>query len=131
MLSLTPKHLILKVKCAPDQVNPPFFRLSCAIVHALFDNLEFRYNFSQIFRGHRLRPFLWRQLALTAKPSHFKGQICLRAGKPQFCRLTCAIVHGLFGDLKFRYNFYKKFSWTTVKTLAMKSVRPHVQNIPY
>ncbi|RAN86301.1 hypothetical protein B5P41_30080, partial [Bacillus sp. SRB_28] len=70
-------------------------------------------------------------LALTAKTSHFKGQMCPRAGKPPFCRFSCAIVHGLFGDLEFRHNFCQNFSWTSVKTLAMEPVSPHGQNVPF
>ena len=29
-----------------------------------------------------LRPYIWSQLALTAKPAHFQGQTIPRAGKP-------------------------------------------------
>ncbi|KAH0755632.1 hypothetical protein KY290_025902 [Solanum tuberosum] len=52
------KHPILKFKCAPDQ-NSNFI-------------------FTKSFRGRLSRPKLWRQLALTAKTSHFEGRMCPR-----------------------------------------------------
>ncbi|RAN66245.1 hypothetical protein, partial [Bacillus sp. SRB_8] len=39
-------------------------------------------NFVKIFRGLPLRPYLGSQLSLTAKTSHFEGQICPGLGKP-------------------------------------------------
>ncbi|KAG5588772.1 hypothetical protein H5410_049206 [Solanum commersonii] len=54
-----------------------------------------------------------------AKTSHFYGQTIPGA------------VHGLFGDPKFRPHFCQKFSWTSVKTLAMEPVGPHGKNVPF
>jgi len=38
--------------------------------------------FAKIIPARPLRPYLWSQLALTAKTSHFQGQTIPRVGKP-------------------------------------------------
>ncbi|KAG5593521.1 hypothetical protein H5410_044035 [Solanum commersonii] len=50
---------------------------------------------------------------------------------PPFCRFSCTIVHGLFGDLEFRAYLCRNFLWTSIKTLDMEPVSPHGQNIPF
>ena len=128
-LAPTAKTSNFKCQMSPEQDNPQFCRFSCAIVHGLFGDLEFQQNFAKNFLERPLRSHLWSKLARAVKTSHFKGQMCPRAGKPQFCRFSCAIVHWLFDDLDFRHNFYQNFSWTIVKTLAREPVIPHGQNI--
>ncbi|KAG5569105.1 hypothetical protein H5410_058871 [Solanum commersonii] len=56
--------------------------------------------FAKILPGYPLIPYLWSQLALTAKTAHFQGQTIPGAGKPPFCQCSCPIVHGFFGDPK-------------------------------
>jgi len=38
--------------------------------------------FARILHGRTLRPYLWSQLAVTAKTDHFQGQTIPGAGKP-------------------------------------------------
>ncbi|KAG5593558.1 hypothetical protein H5410_044072 [Solanum commersonii] len=57
--------------------------------------------FAKNFHGRSLKPYIWRQLTLTAKTSYFQGQTSIRAGKHPFCQFSCAIFHGIFGDLDF------------------------------
>ncbi|KAG5593549.1 hypothetical protein H5410_044063 [Solanum commersonii] len=58
----------------------------------------------------------------------FKVKRYLEQVKPLFCRFSCAIVHGFFGDLEFRPHFCQNFTWTSIKTLPMEPVGPHGQN---
>ncbi|KAG5593563.1 hypothetical protein H5410_044077 [Solanum commersonii] len=79
----------------------------------------------------RSRPYLWSQLALMDKTSRIKSQTSSRAGKPPFCQFSCAIVHGYFGDSKFRSHFCQNYSCTSVKTLAMEPVGSHGHTDPF
>ncbi|KAG5608029.1 hypothetical protein H5410_019310 [Solanum commersonii] len=121
-----PEH----VKRSPEQVNPPFGRFSCAIIHGLLGDLEFQSIFSKKIHGRPLRPYLWSQLALTSKTSHFHGQTSPGAGKPPFCQFSCAIV---IGHLVIRNSnlIFAKFFMDVCKTLTMETVGPHGQNIPF
>ncbi|KAG5628344.1 hypothetical protein H5410_000061 [Solanum commersonii] len=151
-----PKHSILKVKRSQKHVNSPFRRFSCAIAHGLFD-----LSYGVSWPLWPKRPILkveraLEQLDLTAKTSQFEGQASPEADlnyeanwpsqpkrpilkvkrtpehvNPLFCQFSCAIVHGLFGDLEFRAYFCQKFLWTSVKTLAMEPVVPHGKNVPF
>ncbi|KAH0746183.1 hypothetical protein KY285_007842 [Solanum tuberosum] len=44
------------------------------------------------------------------------------AGKPPVLPNFLCLVHGFFGDPDFRCHFCQIFSWTSVKTLVLKSV---------
>ncbi|KAG5613700.1 hypothetical protein H5410_013524 [Solanum commersonii] len=63
--------------------------------------------FPKILPGHPLRPYLWSQLALTAKTSHFQLK------SPE------------------QTSFLPNFTWTTVKTLPREPIDPHGQNAPF
>jgi len=82
LVSFTAKISHFEVQMCTGSGKPPFCRFSSVIVHGLFGDLEFRQNFAKFFLGRPLKPYLWNQLALTAKTSHFKSQMCPRAGKP-------------------------------------------------
>ncbi|KAG5568901.1 hypothetical protein H5410_064064 [Solanum commersonii] len=100
-------------------------------VLGIFGDSEFQPQFCQKFPGHPLRPYLLIRLALTVKTTYFNGQTVIGAGKPPFCRFSCAIFHGFFGDLEFQPHFCKNFTWTSVKTLPMKPIDPNGQNTQY
>ncbi|KAG5574357.1 hypothetical protein H5410_054491 [Solanum commersonii] len=101
------------------------------VVHGIFGDPKFDLIFAKILPGRPLRPYLLSQLALTAKTSHFQGQTIPGVGKPPFYQFSCAIVHGIFGDLEFRPHFCQNFTWTSVKTLPIDLVGPHDQNNPF
>ncbi|KAG5613684.1 hypothetical protein H5410_013508, partial [Solanum commersonii] len=93
-----------------------------------------------------------RQLSRKAKTYHLQGETNIRAvdvdedlsygdrwparPKHTIYRVkqtleSCAIVHGLFGDLEFQPHFCQFFLWTSIKTLDMEPVEPHGQNVPF
>lgn len=45
-----------------------------------------------------LRPQLWSRLVTTVKTSHFLCQMSPEQVNPPFCRISCAIVHRIYGD---------------------------------
>ncbi|KAG5568922.1 hypothetical protein H5410_064085, partial [Solanum commersonii] len=143
-----PKRPIFKVKRSQEQVNPSFCRYSCTIGHGFFGDPEFRPHIFQNFTStsvktlpmesvgphdqkgpfswlndpknrRPLRPYLWSQLAITAKTTHFLDQTIPRA------------VHEFFGEPKIRPHFCHNITWTSVKFLPMDLVGPHVQNDPF
>ncbi|KAG5591706.1 hypothetical protein H5410_042220 [Solanum commersonii] len=76
----------------------------------------------------------------TDKLAHFKGQTSPRVGKPPFLPIfVCYIIHrflacflskvfmDIFDDSKFRHDFCRNFSWTSVKTLVMEPDGPDGQ----
>ncbi|KAG5608030.1 hypothetical protein H5410_019311 [Solanum commersonii] len=65
---------LFKVKRVPEQVNPPFYQFSCAIIHGLFDDPEFRPYFCKNFSWTSVKTLARSKLPLTAKPAHFQGQ---------------------------------------------------------
>ncbi|KAH0668388.1 hypothetical protein KY289_022881 [Solanum tuberosum] len=67
--------------------------------------------FAKILPGRPVRPYIYGQLALTAKMAHFEGQTIPRA--------------------EFRPDFCQNFTWTSVKALHMDPVIPHGQNGPF
>ncbi|KAG5578673.1 hypothetical protein H5410_049300, partial [Solanum commersonii] len=75
--------------------------------------------FAKILPIRPLRPYLWCQFALTAKTTHFVGQMIPGA------------VNGIFGDPEFRPHFCQIFTSTTVRTLPMEPIGPHSQNGPF
>ncbi|KAG5612767.1 hypothetical protein H5410_024048 [Solanum commersonii] len=143
---------IFKVKRDPNQVNPPFCQFSCAIVYGLYGDLEFRSHVCQNFwwtsvkniamepvgpHGQNI-PFLRSNeprssygVSWPLRPKHpiFKVKRALDQLNPLFCQFSCAIVHGLFGDLQFGPHFYQKFLWTSIRTLTMEPVNPYGQNV--
>ncbi|KAG5576375.1 hypothetical protein H5410_056509 [Solanum commersonii] len=89
------------------------------------------------------------RLLLLGKPAHFQGQTSpgadlsyvdvwsrwknrpifkvKRAPKrvnPPFCRFSCAIIYGYFGDPDFGRHFCQNFLLTSVKTIAIVPVGP-------
>ncbi|KAG5569109.1 hypothetical protein H5410_058875 [Solanum commersonii] len=80
-----PKYPIFKVKRSPKQIIP----------------------------GQTLRPYLWSQLSLTAKTSHFQGQTISRA------------------DLTYETIWPSRPKWPIFKTLPMELVGPPGQNVPF
>ncbi|KAG5627722.1 hypothetical protein H5410_012940 [Solanum commersonii] len=70
-----------------------------------FVTQNFDMPFAKKFLGCLLRPSIWSQLVPMAKPTHFKVKASLKRG-----------------DLEFRRDICGKFSWTSVKTLAMEPV---------
>jgi len=129
-LALMAKMANFQGHTSPRVGEPPFYQFLCAIVYRFFGNPEFGPHFCQNLPRHPLRPYLWRPLALTAKMDHFQGQMSPRAGKPPFYRFSCAIVHRFFGNPKFRLHFCQNSTWTSIKTLSMGTIGPHVQNVP-
>ncbi|KAG5588773.1 hypothetical protein H5410_049207 [Solanum commersonii] len=99
------------------------------------------------------RPYLWSQLALTVKMSHFQGQtnpggdFSYGASQPSWPKRpifkvkraslqTLAMepvgTHGQ--NVPFSWSnepWRRNFSWTSVKILVMKPVGPHGQNSPF
>ncbi|KAG5578677.1 hypothetical protein H5410_049304 [Solanum commersonii] len=86
----------------PRAGKPPFYQFSCAIVYGIFGDSEFRPHFCQNFtctsiktlpmepvgpndqndqfsrlKDPRSRPYLWSQLAIMAKTTHFLGETIL------------------------------------------------------
>ncbi|KAG5576381.1 hypothetical protein H5410_056515 [Solanum commersonii] len=54
----------------------------------------------------------------------FKVKLSPKRVNPAFCRFSCAIVHGCYGDLDFQCHFYYNYSWTSVKSLVIESIGP-------
>ncbi|KAG5569111.1 hypothetical protein H5410_058877 [Solanum commersonii] len=98
-----PKRPIFKVKRSPKQVNPSFYRFSCAIVHGIFGDPEFQPHFCQKFSWTSVKTLVMEPMALMDKTAHFQGQTSPGAGKPL----------------------------TFVKTLAMEPIGLHIQNGPF
>ncbi|KAG5569107.1 hypothetical protein H5410_058873 [Solanum commersonii] len=112
-----------------------------------------RPHFCQNFTGRPLRPYLWSQLALTAKTTHFKGQMIPEARWPKahfqgkailgilpifnsdliFAKILLGrpLRPYLRSAVEFRPHFCQNFTWTSVKTLPMELVGPHGQNDPF
>ncbi|KAG5598312.1 hypothetical protein H5410_029682 [Solanum commersonii] len=111
-----PKQPIFMVKRSPEQ-SLPMEPVSPHGQNNPFSGLN--NPRSRSLPGRLLRPYLWRQLALTAKTAYFQGQMIPRA------------VHGIFGNPEFRPHFWQKFTWTFVKTLPMEPVGPYGQNGPF
>ncbi|KAG5608028.1 hypothetical protein H5410_019309 [Solanum commersonii] len=145
-----PKHTIYKVKRTPDSFLPKSFVDVC-------EDLSYRANNPSqpkhsIFKVKRA---LGKTLVMEPVGPHGQNVPFSRSNKPQsswssqrkplifkvkqapeqvnppFCLFSCSIVHGLFGDLEFRAHFCQILLQLSIKTLAMDSVSPHGQNIPF
>ncbi|KAG5603467.1 hypothetical protein H5410_024959 [Solanum commersonii] len=114
-----PKRPIFKVNRSPKQETPtlPIFICYSSPSFLVIRNSD--HIFAKILPGCSLRPYLWSQLAITAKTSQFQGQTI-----PEQSTEIC-------GDPKFRWHLDQKFIWTSVKTLAMELVGHHSQNGPF
>ncbi|KAG5605006.1 hypothetical protein H5410_026498 [Solanum commersonii] len=64
------------------------------------------------FRERLLKPQQWSQLVLRVKSAHFQIQMSRRA------------VYGVLVIRDFEFFFCQKFSWTSVKTLAVSQLVP-------
>ncbi|KAG5608026.1 hypothetical protein H5410_019307 [Solanum commersonii] len=122
-----PKRPILKVKQGPDQTSVKILAMDSVSPQSL--NIPFQGQTSPKPDKFPILPiFIW--------PSRPKCPILKVKQTPKqvnqsFCRFSCAIVHGHFGDLEFRPHFFKKNSWTSVRTLAMQPIDPYGQNVPF
>ncbi|KAG5578698.1 hypothetical protein H5410_049325 [Solanum commersonii] len=72
---------------------------------AFYGDPEFRCYFTKNLHGPPLRPSLCSQLVYTSMTFH--------------------------GDTEFRRHFFQKFTWTSIKTLAMEPIGLHGQNGPF
>ncbi|KAG5613726.1 hypothetical protein H5410_013550, partial [Solanum commersonii] len=100
--------------------------------------------FAEILRGRLLRPYLWIQLAFTAKTAHFQGQTNPRASKPPILPIFTLPIepvgpHGQNGPFlrstdprsRIPISFLPKILLTSVNTLTLEPVGPHGQNGPF
>ena len=101
---------ILYVKRRLKLENSLFFRLSCAIVHHIFGDPEFRADIYKNLHGIPLGPYLWSQLVNTSKTTHFQGQTSPKQANPPFFNFCVLKSTFFFGDLKFQDDFPQKFT---------------------
>ncbi|KAG5600586.1 hypothetical protein H5410_031956 [Solanum commersonii] len=126
-----PEQLVTMAKTSHFQSE-----MSPTVVNGIFGDLELRCHLGQIFSWTSVitlamepvgpdrqngpfsrsndplsRPYLGSELAMTAKPSQFQGQMSLRA--------------------EFLCHFCQIFSWTSMKTLATEPVGHDSQNGPF
>ncbi|KAH0746146.1 hypothetical protein KY285_007803 [Solanum tuberosum] len=92
---------IFQVKQSPERVSNPFYRLSCAIVHGSFGDLDFRCHFCQNFSWTSVKTLAMELICPDGKTVPFSSQMSPEAGKPPVLPIISAIVHGSFGDTDF------------------------------
>ncbi|KAG5607818.1 hypothetical protein H5410_029310 [Solanum commersonii] len=82
-----------------------------------------------IFVCYSPRDFM---LVTMAKTAHLQGQTCPEAGKPPILSIFVSYKsNGFYGDSKFQRHFCHKFTWTSIKTIAMEPVGHHGQKGPF
>ena len=77
---------ILYVKRRLKLENSLFFRLSCAIVHHIFGDPEFRADIYKNLHGIPLGPYLLSRMVTTAKTTPFQSQTSPKQANPPFGR---------------------------------------------
>jgi len=82
-LALTTKTTNFIGQTSPEAGKPPILPIfMCYSSPSFLVIWNFDLIFAKILSGRPLRPYLWSQLALMAKTTHFQGQTISRAGKP-------------------------------------------------
>ena len=93
-----PVRPILKFKRSPKQAYFSFRRFSCAIGNHFFGDPDSDVKNAKLIYGPPSRPCLCIRLALTARPTHFKGKTSPEVSIPLFRRFLCAIANHFLGD---------------------------------
>ena len=90
----------------------------------------FRYNFCRNFSWTTVTTLAMELVSPHGQSITFWRSKCTpELVNPPFCRFSCAIVHGLFGDLQFRHIFCHNFLWTSIKTLDKEQVNHRGENV--
>ena len=90
---------IWRVKRAPKRAYASFRRFFVCYCTPFFRDLDSDVKNAKFFRGRPSRPCLCIRLAITAYPTHLKGQTSPKRAYPSFRRFSCAISHHFLGDL--------------------------------
>ncbi|KAG5576418.1 hypothetical protein H5410_056552 [Solanum commersonii] len=96
-------------------------------VHGSFGDPNFLHHFCK-----NISWTSWKTLAMEPiGPNGFLTSFLLKFFVDIRHDLSYEYIHGSFGDPYFRRHFCQKFSWTSVKTLAMEMVGPDEQTGPF
>jgi len=83
LFALTAKTAHFKGQTIPRDGKPPLLPIFiCYSSPSFLVIWNSDFIFAKILPGRPLRPFLWSQLAFTAKTPHFQGQMNPEASKP-------------------------------------------------
>ena len=88
---------ILKVKRAPKRAYFLFQRFSCAIENNFLGDPDSDVKNVKCFCGHPSRACLCIRLALTARPTHFEGQMTPEARLPLISTIFVCYSKPFFG----------------------------------
>ncbi|KAG5600576.1 hypothetical protein H5410_031946 [Solanum commersonii] len=73
--------------------------------------------FAKTFHGCLLRPYLWRELSLMAKTTHFMVKRAKEKVNPPYCHFFVCYSQWNIGDPEFQHHFCQNVSWTSDKII--------------